>query len=548
MSRRILFILLLTTFYFSSYSQNFANRKWIGKGKPTLKELAKYKLRVTDSLNQLGVVFPAQPNYNAKVMGAPESDCKNAIPVCQQTYSQTNSYPDYGNIQDLPDPDGCGSGNGLCLLNREQKTVWYTFTVQNAGTFGFTINTTYDYDFALYDVTGYPNLGCDAIRNGTLTSIRCNYSADYGTTGLDPSSTTPYTTSVCSTAADGPMMPGLNVVPGRTYVLVVDNWTGDNTGYTITFNGTAQIFDNTPPTITSSSIVCNGDPVTITVNFDEFLDCSTISASNFSISSNPGGWSIASVTPVGCSSNSYTDQVEITLNAGTGSGSLSLQVSGIQDKCGNTMANTTLSFNVVGNFTISASPTPICNGDNSTITGPSMPAGYSYTWSTGATSQNITVSPTSTTGYTLTVTAPSSGCKRDATTTVEVSSPPVITVDPPSQIVCSYPGGSATVDVQVNGAPCTDCTIKWQDLGSPSCTNCSNNTRNNFPSAGNYTVEVWRVIGGQNVCYTSASISISQPTGNSACDIIFVSPTGATSPGAGISPSNPAALQWAINT
>ena len=57
----------------------------------------------------------------------PESDCINAIPVCQQTYTYTNSPPDFGQTQEL--------ANNTCLLNNEQKTVWFIFTVQQSGTY-----------------------------------------------------------------------------------------------------------------------------------------------------------------------------------------------------------------------------------------------------------------------------------------------------------------------------------------------------------------------------------------------------------------------------
>ncbi len=57
----------------------------------------------------------------------------------------------------------------------------------------------------------------------------------------------------------------------------------------------------------------------------------------------------------------------------------------------------------------------ICAGASATIT--ALPAGFSYTWSTGATTQSITVNPSVTTNYTATVTA-SSGCPITRTITV----------------------------------------------------------------------------------------------------------------------------------
>jgi len=84
----------------------------------TLEELARRKMHITDSLNQLyqmGLWPPTPPPGTPLPLRLPESDCQNAIPVCQQTYTYSASPPDYGNIQEL--------GNNTCLLRREQKTA-----------------------------------------------------------------------------------------------------------------------------------------------------------------------------------------------------------------------------------------------------------------------------------------------------------------------------------------------------------------------------------------------------------------------------------------
>ncbi|MBP9209160.1 MAG: HYR domain-containing protein [Saprospiraceae bacterium] len=65
---------------------------------------------------------------------------------------------------------------------------------------------------------------------------------------------------------------------------------------------------------------------------------------------------------------------------------------------------------------ISASSTVICSGNSSTLT---ASGGVSYLWSTGATDASIDVSPTSTTTYTVTVTA-ANGCTDDASITITV--------------------------------------------------------------------------------------------------------------------------------
>jgi len=149
--------------------------------------------------------------------------------------------------------------------------------VQQSGTFGFTVNTRYDYDFALWDIT---NSSCAIV--GNTAPIRCNFSADNGTTGLDANN--PQAGSLSWDASQPPIMPGLNVTAGQTFVLLLDNYTRDQTGFTITFSGTAQIFDNTPPTLVSARQDCDRTN-RIILRFSEPVSCSTVAAngSDFSI-------------------------------------------------------------------------------------------------------------------------------------------------------------------------------------------------------------------------------------------------------------------------
>src|SRR5258707_8962344 len=90
----------------------------------------------------------------------PEQDCINAIPVCQSTYFQPNSYVGIG------DSDEVTYGfNSTCLLGGEQNSVWYIFTVTGAGDLEMSItpgNVNDDYDWSIYDLT---NNDCSGITN-----------------------------------------------------------------------------------------------------------------------------------------------------------------------------------------------------------------------------------------------------------------------------------------------------------------------------------------------------------------------------------------------
>ncbi|MCS7153507.1 MAG: Ig-like domain-containing protein, partial [Bacteroidia bacterium] len=314
----------------------------------------------------------------------PESDCIRAIPVCQQTYTYISSPPDFGQQQEL--------NNNTCLLNNEQKTAWFIFTVQQGGTFGFTINTSYDYDFALWDIT---NSSCSIV--GTSQPIRCNFSAENGSTGLDPNQIDPNPLSY--TAADPPFMAGLQVTPGQTFVLVVDNYTRDQTGFTITFTGTANIFDNIPPQLVSAQQDCRSIE-RIILRFSEPIACSSVApnGSDFQIS---GGLTPIAAGCVGGGSFSYEVFIDLQGPIAPGTYTITLRTGSdgntVADKCGNfAAAGQSVQVSLMGSITLSLAPREVCAGSpvqlSANMSG-GFPAGATIIWSTGATGSSTTHTP-----------------------------------------------------------------------------------------------------------------------------------------------------------
>src|SRR5258706_358791 len=85
-------------------------------------------------------------------------------------------------------------------------------------------------------------------------------------------------------------------------------------------------------------------------------------------------------------------------------------------------------------------PNPvICIGGSATLT---ASGGISFLWSTGATTASITVSPTVTTVYTVTVTN-ANGCTSSCSTTVTVNPLPSCNITPANPAICV--GGSSTL-------------------------------------------------------------------------------------------------------
>jgi hypothetical protein len=431
----------------------------------------------------------------------PESDCQNAIPVYQQTYTYPASPPNYGTIQEL--------GNNTCLLSREQKTAWFIFTVQNSGSFGFIINTRYEYDFALFDYDAIGGCGGTA----TAIPIRCNYSAQYGNTGLDASTTNP--NSMQWDASRPPIMPGLDVTAGETYLLVVDNWTRDATGFTITFTGTAQIFDNIPPGIVSVQPSCT-NPNQLIVTFNEPVKCSSLHPTDFNLGA---GITVTSVSGIG--SGTFTTQVVLTFTGTLNIGVRMLTIqtgsdgSTVQDKCDNAIpSGTTFNFQYLAPVSISGT-SPICAGSSTTLTANTaggIPAGATISWNTGANTASITVSPSSTSTYTVNITY--GGCTRSATYTITVTPNPTFSVSPDPAIICS---GTALItgNTDIPGG-------QWQYNSGSGWTNTPN-PMNLGP--GTYQIRYQSPAG----CYSNIvnlQVATAPPASTNTCNVIYVMPTG----------------------
>lgn len=164
-----------------------------------------------------------------------QSDCPTAITVCGNSgISYTPTGP--GNIlEDL----------GGCLSSDENFSVWYTFTIATGGTLTFTINPnvfTDDYDFGVYG----PNKACGSLG----PPIRCNYSGADGPTGLATDATNP---NGGGGGAQAQWSSAMNVLPGETYYLVIDNFLSSANGFTLTWGGTATLASpfNDPGLITN---------------------------------------------------------------------------------------------------------------------------------------------------------------------------------------------------------------------------------------------------------------------------------------------------------
>lgn len=193
------------------------------------------------------------------------ADCANAVPICYNTpvNGGTNGY----GIDDFNGAtiSGCiTQGSGTI----ETNSAWYKFKVGEIGQLGFNIgfDSSEDWDFALYRTSDCTSLG---------EPIRCNYfdnsdDSRFIGVGEDP-------TGIANIQYDD----WLDVEPGEEYLLMINNFSNNNSGFSIQFSG--NIFVEFPNTALDCNIIDNllGPPVIACDNETVVLDATTVDAEDY---------------------------------------------------------------------------------------------------------------------------------------------------------------------------------------------------------------------------------------------------------------------------
>lgn len=376
----------------------------------------------TNARGWKGIIIPNTFEKNLKLLATkPESDCPNAIAICSNTTINTsaNQYDDTGLIND--DAGSCYSGTG------SGGSVWYTFSPQSNGPLDFKITPlgTTDYDFVLWDITN----GC-----GNKTELSCNFSGTSGATGLSSLGSTN------SEPASGPVWcQKVNVVTTKKYAICINYYGGTNGGFSLTFKneaGSVDIWDVTPPTILNAFSFNCVSTTSLTLNFSELCQCSTIQNTDFTIP----GYSFT-VTNMYCTSNG-TLKVDLAVSPALAAGTYTLNGANILDMCGNNMnSNIVITLGTPPNPTISAASV-VCKNPGflgiGFVYSPSSQVltaggGSSYIWPGNILTASLSVSPVVTTVYTATVIQ--GACA--ATVTRQVIVEQVIANAGPDQTICA---------------------------------------------------------------------------------------------------------------
>lgn len=188
--------------------------------------------------------------------GFSQADCSTALPVCTNADAAGGVVNGYGN-DDFNGRDELGClrlKNGSTTI--EVNSYWFKVKLAESGEFGFNIipnSTSEDWDFAVFG----PNPTCGALGE----PIACNFRANNEATGVGDD----YPSGSNTEAYE----PWMTVNAGDEYLIFVNQYDGDNAGFSIEWKG--AVISNNPNPLDCSILVnlgpdrdfCMGDAGTV---------------------------------------------------------------------------------------------------------------------------------------------------------------------------------------------------------------------------------------------------------------------------------------------
>lgn len=165
-----------------------------------------------------------------------ESADKNGGVNCEQAQLLCNNQSFTANSSGFGTQELNATNRGC--LGVEHQSSWYYLSIQTGGTLNMSItptSVTDDYDFAIWGPFTSATVGvnCPPVGN----PVRCSYAATSGATGL--MNVTPNQNSE-GALGDG-WVEFLTVSPNEYYLLLIDNFSASNSGYNISWSGTATL-------------------------------------------------------------------------------------------------------------------------------------------------------------------------------------------------------------------------------------------------------------------------------------------------------------------
>jgi gliding motility-associated-like protein len=487
-----------------------------------------YYIRVATTVANAGT-FTLCVN-NTTPTANPGADCEGAVKLCNKNQV---SVPDLHGAGTNPNEPESGSCMFLPpnLGNSERNSCWYYWVCDKSGTLTFDLKPvigTNDIDFSIYTITQ----GTNVCKNRKIErcSATSKIIGD-GSTGLNMTETDlqePATLTLPDNSPSNAYVKYLDMVAGKTYALLVNN-ANDKSGFTINFGGTGTFVGPTAKVTADKITICPGKSITYdgsaSINYNA-LDWNFISGGTPVSASGPGPHVIQYNTPgdyvgilkatdtIGCNSVASVNitvvqAVPLIVTSDSICGGATATLKASPDITGATYTWNPLPDSGNGTPTITAKPgsqqtytvtcekdgcrsigagtvyiksdvsikalTPetICIGGTATLNAEVSGGSGTYTYSwlptgTGNTA-SVTVSPTTTQQYTLTVS--------DGGTCPAAPQTVTITVNPPLDVLVTAPdticaGNSTLLNASAKGGNGGPYTFLWLPINqvTPSVT------------------------------------------------------------------------------
>ena len=232
-----------------------------------------YYIRVSARYEQVGTFQLCVNNYSE--VPPPSGDCEPGVILCDKEPFTVAQLSGVGNDPNEINDNVCDGGT--CPNFAESGSTWYKWTCDQSGPLAFTLtpqNPADDLDFIVYEL---PN-GIDDCSG--KVALRCMASGENvgeplsdwfpctGATGLSLADPDEFESCGCQ-AGDNNFASAIDMVEGRSYALVINNFSQSGSGFTIEFDqspGTGTFLGPEADFTFSPEIACVGETVTYVDN------------------------------------------------------------------------------------------------------------------------------------------------------------------------------------------------------------------------------------------------------------------------------------------
>jgi gliding motility-associated-like protein len=201
---------------------------------------------------------------------SPSSDCQTGVVLCDKSPFAVDFLRGTGLVEDDLLSDNIDCGGQITEFN----SAWYRWTCDQPGTLSFVLTPlgsafNEDLDFVVYEMDNIDDCGGRRVlrqmfsgetRGQGALNLPC-----LGDTGLSDADPDNLENCGCD-PGDNNFLRSIDMVSGRSYALVIKNFSGSGDGFSIEFGGTGTFLGPTPAFSFSSNEVCVGDALTFTDN------------------------------------------------------------------------------------------------------------------------------------------------------------------------------------------------------------------------------------------------------------------------------------------